>query len=106
MTGPVAASIHDDLVRAFAPAALEVLDESGNHNVPAGSESHFKVVVVSEGFAGQTLVARHRAVNRALATQLDGPVHALSIIALTPEQWAERGGEIPASPPCLGGSKS
>ena len=106
MSGPRATAIHDALVGAFAPSVLEVIDESGNHNVPKGSESHFKVVVVSEAFAGANLVARHRAVNRALGTQLAAGLHALSIQALTPEQWAERGGQVPASPPCLGGSKN
>ena len=92
-------------MRSFAPTVLEVINESGNHNVPPGSETHFKVVVVSEAFTGQSPVARHRAVNKALAAQLSGGVHALSIQALTPNQWAERGGVVPDSPPCLGGSK-
>ena len=99
-------SIHDALVQAFAPVALDVINESDNHNVPRGSETHFKVVVVSDRFGGQTLVTRHRAVNRALAAQLSSGVHALSIQALTPDQWADRGEVVPASPPCLGGSKA
>lgn len=103
---PVRDAIHDDLVRGFAPVVLEVINESNNHSVPPGSETHFKVVVVSEAFAGQSPVARHRAVNKALAAQLAGGVHALSIQAFTPEQWAERGGVVPPSPPCLGGSKA
>lgn len=98
-------TIHDKLVAGFAPSVLEVIDESGNHSVPAGSESHFKVVIVSDGFAGQALVARHRAVNAALADELRAGLHALSILAYTPEQWRDRGGRVPASPPCLGGSK-
>ncbi|PRP91998.1 transcriptional regulator BolA [Enhygromyxa salina] len=103
---PIQDAIHDELVRSFAPSVLEVINESGNHNVPRGSETHFKVVIVSEGFAGETLVSRHRAVNKALAQQLAAGVHALSIQALTPAQWDARGGEVPASPPCLGGSKA
>jgi stress-induced morphogen len=102
---PMQDAIHDRLVQAFTPTVLEVINESGNHSVPAGSETHFKVVVVSEAFAGQSLVARHRAVNSALAQQLATGVHALSIQALTAAQWSERGGVVPASPPCLGGSK-
>lgn len=101
----VQSSIHDALVQTFAPSVLEVINESGNHSVPPGSETHFKVVIVSEGFAGQSLVARHRAVNKALAEQLAGGVHALSIQAFTASEWAARGGVVPDSPPCLGGSK-
>jgi stress-induced morphogen len=103
---PMQDAIHDRLVQAFVPSVLEVINESGNHSVPVGSETHFKVVIVSESFAGQTLVARHRSVNQALAQQLATGVHALSIQALTPAQWSERGGVVPASPPCLGGSKA
>nr|WP_217910129.1 BolA family protein [Pseudenhygromyxa sp. WMMC2535] len=94
------------MVRSFAPSVLEVINESGNHSVPPGSETHFKVVVVAASFDGQGLVARHRAVNRALGAELAAGLHALSIQALTPDQWASRGGQIPASPPCLGGSKA
>lgn len=99
------AAIHDKLVAEFAPSVLEVLDESGNHSVPAGSESHFKVVIVSEAFADQPPLARHRAVNAALAQELRAGLHALSIAAYTPAQWLARGGVVPPSPPCLGGSK-
>jgi len=99
-------TIHDLLVEAFAPAALEVIDESGNHSVPKGAESHFKVVVVSDAFAGKPLVARHRAVNGALDSLLAAKrIHALSIHAYTPDEWTARGQSFPASPPCLGGSK-
>jgi stress-induced morphogen len=98
--------IHDELVRTFTPDLLEVINESGNHNVPPNSETHFKVVIVSESFANQPPVTRHRAVNKALAKQLQNGVHALSIQAFTPAQWTQRGGQVPASPPCLGGSKA
>lgn len=97
--------IHDALVAGFAPLELEVIDESSNHSVPAGSESHFKVVIVSPAFEQQAPIARHRAVHAALADELAAGLHALSIHAFTPAQWLARGGQIPASPPCLGGSK-
>ncbi|MGL5236711.1 MAG: BolA/IbaG family iron-sulfur metabolism protein, partial [Plesiomonas shigelloides] len=57
------------LQAAFAPLHLDVINESHRHNVPAGSESHFKVVLVSDAFCGQRLLARHRAVNAALAEE-------------------------------------
>ena len=106
-TTPIREAIHDALVDAFAPTVLEVINESDNHSVPRGSDTHFKVVVVSDVFAGESPVARHRMINKALAGQLvPGRVHALAIEALTPEQWAARGGVIPPSPPCMGGSKA
>jgi BolA protein len=90
---------------AFDPLHLEVVDESHMHAVPKGAESHFKLLVVSERFSGQNLVARHRAVNAALRPELEGGLHALALHTWTPEEWFERGGSAPESPPCLGGSK-
>lgn len=101
----VASEIHDAVVEAFAPVHLDVINESDQHNVPPGSESHFKLVIVSDTFEGQGLVARHRSVNKLLGAQLEGPVHALGLHTHTAEEWAARGGTVPASPPCRGGMK-
>mmetsp|Transcript_1809 Transcript_1809/g.2869 ORF Transcript_1809/g.2869 Transcript_1809/m.2869 type:complete len:147 (-) Transcript_1809:181-621(-) len=104
--GPVQTAIEAKLKTAMAPVEhLEVMNESYMHNVPKGSETHFKVVVVSEKFQGLALLARHRAVNEALQEEIDGGVHALSIVAKTPEQWAKRPVVTP-SPNCRGGSKN
>ena len=102
----VAAAIREKLRVAFAPAELQIENQSDQHAGPRGRETHFKVVVVSERFDGLGLVQRHRMVNAALAEELRGGVHALSIEALTPAQWEARGGVVAATPPCLGGSKS
>lgn len=99
------ARITDKLIAAFAPVALVVDNQSDQHSGPPGRESHFKVVVVSDTFTGQSLVQRHRAVNTVLADELRAGVHALAIEALTPAQWTARGGAIAPTPPCLGGSK-
>ena len=88
------------------PVHLEVVDESNMHNVPPGSESHFKVTVVSEQFEGEMLVARHRLVNDILADLLHSQIHALALHTLTRDEWSERGNDERDSPPCLGGSKT
>lgn len=98
-----AEQINDILVDALAPLRLDVINESHMHNVPDGSESHFKLVVVSDAFDGANLVARHRTINRLLAEQLQGGVHALSMHTHTPAEWQARGGQVPESPPCMGG---
>lgn len=103
-TTTVQATIERRLRDALAPAYLEVVNESDRHNVPPGSESHFRVTVVSDAFEGEALVARHRRVNRILAGELAGPVHALALHTYTPAEWAARGGTR-ESPPCLGGGK-
>ncbi len=91
-------------LQALRVEHLEVLNESHMHNVPTGSESHFKVTLVSPDFLGKTLVARHRMINQLLTDELAGPVHALSLNTLTPEEWGQKGGEVRNSPPCMGGS--
>lgn len=104
--GPVAIRIEATLSDALALDHLEVHNESSGHNVPPGSETHFKVVLVSESFNGASRIARHRQINTLLAAELDGPVHALSVHAFTPAQWQERFGDVPMSPPCAGGDGS
>lgn len=93
----------EDKLATLDPLHLEVVNESGNHNVPEGSESHFKVTIVATQFEGQRLIARHRMVNDLLAHELEGPVHALAIHAYTSQDWEKRFGKTPMSPPCMGG---
>lgn len=103
--GPVQSVIIDTLNVAFVGAYIDVTNESHMHSVPAGSESHFKVVLVSDTFAGKRLVQRHQLIYGLLAEQLAGPVHALALHTYTSEEWAEKNGNAPTSPNCLGGSK-
>ncbi|MFT7220520.1 MAG: BolA protein [Candidatus Azotimanducaceae bacterium] len=85
---------------------LEVINESGNHNVPAGSESHFKVTLVSKAFEPMKLIQRHKRVNEILKHELAHDIHALAMHTYTSGEWQKRHGETPMSPPCLGGSAS
>lgn len=98
-------TVERKLSEAFHPRHLEVENESGQHSVPAGSETHFRVVLVSEAFAGKRSVARHQQVYAVLAGELAGGVHALALHTYTPDEWAARAGNAPASPACMGGSK-
>lgn len=102
----VQAEIERKITDALHPEFLEVANESHMHNVPPGSESHFKVTVVSLAFDDKMLVARHRMLNQLLKDELAGSVHALSLNTLTPAEWQEKNGKIRNSPPCLGGSKA
>ena len=97
--------IEQKLEQTFKPDYLEVVNESYMHNVPEGSESHFKVTVVSAEFDGQRLIGRHRMINKALSEELQ-TIHALAIHTLTPDEYFEKAGKVPDSPECLGGSKS
>ncbi|MCA0317395.1 MAG: BolA family transcriptional regulator [Proteobacteria bacterium] len=84
----VHASITAKLTQAFAPTALDVIDESENHRGHGGwregGETHFRVKVVSEAFHGRSRVDRHRMVNQVLDAELKGRVHALAIEARAP----------------------
>jgi BolA family transcriptional regulator, general stress-responsive regulator len=94
--------IEKKLQSDFNPTHLEVLNESANHNVPDGSESHFKVVVISDKFEGLPLLKCHRMINQALEKELTS-IHALAIHVMTAEKWQKKQ-VAPESPPCLGGS--
>jgi BolA protein len=76
------------LTEAFRPESLRVVDESHRHEGHAGhrpgGESHFRVYIVAQAFAGKTRLERHRLVNGALAAELAADVHALAIHAAAP----------------------
>ena len=95
--GPIATIIREKLTAGLAPLRLDIEDDSGRHaghhheggvDGRAGGESHFNLTVVSAAFEGQNRVQRQRAVNTLLREELAGPVHALSVRALTPAEAA------------------
>lgn len=87
-TMAVRATIAEKLAQAFAPVALEVIDQSHLHAGHAGSrgggETHFAIHIVSAAFRGKSRLERHRMINDALASELEGGVHALAISAAAP----------------------
>ncbi|MEH6552067.1 MAG: BolA family protein [Pseudomonadales bacterium] len=101
----VETTITNKLSSAFAPVHMEVINESHMHSVPANSETHFKVIMVSTSFDGKRKVARHQQVYKELAPELEGPVHALSMFLYTPAEWSVTD-DAPDSPECMGGSKA
>jgi BolA protein len=86
--GPISKTIHTKLTAAFQPERLEVVDDSARHHGHAGAteggESHFNLLIQAQAFTGLGKVARQRLVYRALAEELAGQVHALSVRALAP----------------------
>ena len=86
--GAIFDAIQQKLDAAFQPSRLEIEDDSARHEGHAGArpggESHFNVTIESVAFAGAAKVARQRMVYRALAEELAGPLHALSLKALAP----------------------
>ena len=92
--------LEEQLEKSFQPLLLKVINESPQHNVPENSESHFRVLVVSDKFAGLSLIKRHQMVHKAVNEQIKEKIHAFSQQTLTPEEFEERGGVLPSSPPC------
>jgi BolA protein len=98
-------TIEEKLADSIKLSHLDVINESNNHNVPEGSESHFKVILVSDDFNEKSLLQRHRMVNGILAEELQHKIHALAIHTYTISEWSEQNNNAPMSPPCLGGAK-
>jgi len=96
--------IESQLNQVFHPQHMEVVNESNMHSVPPGSETHFKVVLVTDLFQGKGLVARHRMINHTLEDLLKKNVHALALHTYTSQEWENRQGKSVNSPPCEGGS--
>jgi len=100
-------TVEDRIVEAIkqdlCPTYLEVINESGSHNVPLGSETHFKVVLVTDKFDGVSRVKRHQMVYSVLSVELESGIHALAMHLHTPSEW-ESMPQVHASPQCLGGS--
>lgn len=98
-------TIENKLQEAFKPEFLEVENESHMHNVAPGSESHFKVTVVSDEFRDLMLIKRHRQVNKVLEDELK-QIHALALHTMTSEEWFNKAGKVAESPQCQGGGKN
>ena len=93
------------LKEAINPRFLQIEDESHQHSGPL-SETHFKVLIVSEKFEGLSRVERQRLVNDLLKSEFSTGLHALTQRALTPQEWETQQGQGQfQSPACLGGGK-
>jgi BolA protein len=78
---------------ALAPVALEIRDDSAAHAGHPGARDgagHFSLLIVSEAFSGLSRLARHQRVLREVADLLPHPIHALSMKALTPEEFSSQ----------------
>ncbi|CAM2995896.1 BolA family protein [Legionella worsleiensis] len=94
------------LSKEFSPLFLSVEDESKNHHVPEGAETHFKVIMVSSRFNESTRIARHRMVNQLLKHEFDSGLHALSMHLYTELEWSQKQSPVLKSPACKDGYKN
>jgi stress-induced morphogen len=85
------------------PSHVELLNESDSHRGPPGRESHFKLLIVSDAFAGLSRVQRQQKIYALLDFAFKTGLHALSLRTLTNEEWKRESGSIFESPDCTGG---
>jgi stress-induced morphogen len=102
---PRSKRIEAQVNESLRPVHLELANESSQHSVPADSETHFKLLVVSDQFSGLSRVERQRKIYSLLDSEFKSGLHALTVKAMTPEEWQKNGAGDFISPECLGGSK-
>lgn len=80
--------LREKLIVALTPVRLDIINESelhaGHRSSPGTGESHFRILIVSEAFAGKSRVERHRMVNSALGDEVGGRIHALALSTYAP----------------------
>ena len=97
--------IERKVIDTFSPTRLKIDNDSKRHAGPA-TDSHFRLIIVSQAFEGANRVKRQRAVYACLAEELAGPVHALQMKCLTPTEYESADGDVSLkAPPCGGGHK-
>jgi len=86
----VVAQLRAALERSLEPSSLEIIDDSARHAGHAGAASggHFRVTLVAGAFRGRSRLERHRLVYAAVAPLIGAGVHALNIVARSPEESA------------------
>ena len=85
--GPIENKIINSLINSMNVSSLKVLNESFMHNVPKDSESHFKIVIVSNDFKNLSLIQRHKLVYKSLDSIMNN-IHALSIQSFSDDEFA------------------
>ena len=96
--------LQQSLIQSLNPIFLDLENESHGHNVPKSSETHFRLVIVSEAFEGLSRVKRHQLVYKAANPMLKQGIHALAMQCFTEPEWAESPEQF-KSPPCKGGMR-
>lgn len=99
----IQSQLEEKLKSTFNPFYLKVENESYLHSVPKGSETHFRIEIVTQNFAQKKLLERHRLVNSSIADEI-ALIRACALHTFTPEEWEIRKSESFASPACVGGS--
>lgn len=101
------ARLQNILAENLQPLHMEINNESHLHSVPANSETHFKVLIVSNVFSDISRIDRQRLVNDLVKFELQSGLHALAQRLLSPSEWEAQKAQLQfRSPECAGASKS
>lgn len=104
--GPIETTLREKIEKAFNPEYYELENESHRHSVPANSETHFRLLVVSTAFADKSRIDRSRMVNDLMEPLMTKGLHALSQRTMTPPEWDKiKATFVMVSPECRGGSR-
>ncbi|KAL4455430.1 hypothetical protein ABPG74_012582 [Tetrahymena malaccensis] len=101
---PMKDAITSKIQQAFKPQYFQIENESHKHSVPKGSETHFKLVIVSDDFSGLSKVQCHQKIYSLLQPEFQMGLHALSLMTKTANEW-NQDSSVNVSPSCMGGSK-
>jgi BolA family transcriptional regulator, general stress-responsive regulator len=96
--------IRQKVKESFIVHHLNIENESFRHNVPKNSETHFKIILISDDFVELNKVKRHQRIYSILKKELDSGVHALALHLYTIDEWDQKKSRDFASPSCMGGS--
>ena len=103
----IEAAIKEKIETQIDPVYFEIENESHKHHVPAGSESHFRLLIVADFFKDLSRVERARKIHELLKLELASGVHALSERMFTVDEWSKLNDQqkLMISPQCLGANK-
>ena len=103
--GPMEQALRASIEKAFNPEYFELENESHMHSVPKNSETHFRLLVVSNAFEGKSRIDRSRLVNDVVKPYMAQGLHALSQRTFTLPEWDKiKDTFVMVSPECRGGS--
>jgi len=100
----VAQQIEENVRQGINCAEFYLENESHMHSGTA-TESHFKLILVSDDFIGKRAVQRHQSIYALMASLMNNPIHALALHLFSVSEWAVKEDKQLLSPKCLGGSK-
>lgn len=97
----IAEKIKTNLTNNLKPVFLNIKNESSLHHGSHGTETHFRIEIVSEAFQGKKMIERHQSVQNILKNELV-LVKAFSLYTFTVEEWEVQKMKLSKSPACRG----